>query len=1119
MTSRPSTASSTLTPRVPLTPNVVEPPSFHGKKLREPIGGHFTIQKPELPKHQPHFGQTPKDGLRNPVRPATESEEEYHSKRSERKIHSARIKHLQRTAEVPVLIADSVSLAAKYRQENGQGRKNPVIDEVPTVESWPAAVLSKLGDQIQTAVKKIDNVTAEGFAIRSEATLDLVQLLSESMPSFKLAFEAISVEIQRLVTEVSYWRDTSQEATAKATAAVEAATRELKHAENSFTRQLASKQAFVDEAESRIAAAKGDADKHYLDKVAAERKLHSYEKEHHVLQEETKQQKKIILQFATRNKELGDQLPALQEQLQEQLVRAEKASLKSQALAKYSTDLENRLEQEQHVAKLTSERYEDKLKKVNVELDTSQAQHKAVREKLRSTTLELNEKTRQLEELQKQHEEDIRVMTPRPTFQQRDMSLFGSLSSTANRLDAISEKLMTVEEEFRLSLKERNDFAAQLVFMKHIVEPGLGGMLPPKSPFVEMAPASTVESRRMPMYLRASPQQVLKCRSMSSKEAVLRMRGLLDTHVTLSGNGSKPVALHMVLLGQVIDRTTVDAAEKAHHRRDPDAAPWVTAVSEQMYAIAHAVQVWPNHPIVKLFGCILREEVGIWVWNHQNKTISTFMKCLAALGTATVEDYLQKIESMASDQGFSPFAIMALQEWFTRQYDDDVPQQRLKNNAAIQQTFQKPGKDKEKDLHQQQPLDASMSPLARRRSTLSSFDRSASPMRDPLLARSSPLRQSMSGESGIGEAPSPMRRSFFVLPPRGHAASSMLGTSSEHLRLQNHRKKDMTVKLEWDDQRMNPASASLVNELVLVQCFRIVHLHRTLAFNAAMDTFLLNALTPKRGGGCTGEERVTKALAHSALQSIFPTSLDVGSATAFVDAAFDACAQQLRLEKAYENEANMEGIPLDDGFVRKDVGINAAIPALQRVFLPGLTDCFHGPLVPYPYLVPAESVRESGPVPLPQRRPTKQIGRPVALQSTPGKAGTSPLQVSNSSPSKPSSPVESDSTSSRRSSFQLDSNGTPLEMQLRISPPPEAAIKAVPTLSIPDGNNNRSNSTQPNRRNRGKLLAGAPTPSASPGQFSLASGGGAVRPAAPGHRLQLFLRMYRTVPFVPPQSS
>lgn len=263
-----------------------------------------------------------------------------------------------------------------------------------------------------------------------------------------------------------------------------------------------------------------------------------------------------------------------------------------------------------------------------------------------------------MQDLSSTFETKLRSLTPRPDPDARVEHLVAKSERTRDRFAVLSacvaESIETREELTRENFVMRESL---LVCGQADSTPGgllqvgvtevflVPSLLPPAvEPQVYAFPGNDAKEAEDVLYqptnaqvpyIFAWPSGVSRvtCKACTLPEMSMRCRDLLDHCASLQSRTTRHVELHVSLLVFFLDGAALGEHHTAagHYPVQParDACRISMAVFENCLNVVRAADVWASEPVLRLFGCILREEVGPWWWGHQKRLVTEIMCALS----------------------------------------------------------------------------------------------------------------------------------------------------------------------------------------------------------------------------------------------------------------------------------------------------------------------------------------------------------------------------------------------------------------------------------------------------------------------------------------------------------
>ena len=751
----------------------------------------------------------------------------------------------------------------RWRSTNGPEQRLERDLGVAEIDNWPVEATSKLMERVGKQIVQFEN--EKDPVVRSNGLVQVLETLGSSMQSFKSVFDVLAVEVKLLATKYADSERHAQRAT-------ERLERGRNRAQEELTRATAHQSKLIREAQQAAEQYKNEAAEAKAALEASKGKTAELERLRQQLQEETEQMvaskhqhEAMAGQYAARNKALHDQIPALEKEAEEQRARAEEAHITAKRYEQAISQMEHDMHREQAEHKSALDKLAAYIERMQVDLKATSASLKVCKGQRDKAEASLEEALRANEEMRRKHEDDLVCMTPRPTFRPTFTPWFGGLSSTSNRVEIISARLERVTALCD-DLQRANDAMEGALDLKQL---GMDSsrQMPQRTCAVDLQPVAAPPGKVLPPYL-ATGHPLIKCRAMLHREVVARVRELFESQSSLATRTNRRVEMHACLVSDLLERNAAEVESSG-------ALP--LPLTEQCYALAYAAQLWSSAPIIRLFACVLREEVGVWVWHEQTKFILEIMLALSLLGTAPIADHFETIRRHCCTYGIGEDGFLALRYGFLQYYVVNPPPP--------------------------EPL-----PIAPRKLSLDAVGKRRGKLSKMSTSDQSPLVEGVSFPTDAAQ----LAKDISLL-------QQVSGGT------------EINARVEWDPSRHHPANLATGIEMPFVSFMRRIHLERTVGFNNLYDRTLRKAATASK-------ERLTFASCVSALLEVACT--DEGTANKFVADVFVLCSQQLKAEKALAGNPAPDASPTVvpgaqpvflPGYTRYYIGSQCPYPKIKLV--------------------------------------------------------------------------------------------------------------------------------------------------------------------------------------------
>lgn len=514
------------------------------------------------------------------------------------------------------------------------------------IDSWPSTASSRLLDTVGKHLAA--GATCSDTVLRADAAVDAIKALGTHMPTYRAAFDALAVEMHVLVArvedsgnEVAMLQDELARVRREGIDDLAAATLRFEVERRKW-------QETRDGRDDEIAEMK-----HQLVKLKRENNALLTEREVTArANEETTvlrlQYEQMATSFAERNKALTDKVAELETLVETEQERAWKATAARNNYSQLVHSLEEASAREAAAYKVGMGKLQEALDAATAKVRVAHTTIGALKESCARAEAEARDAVAEYEKLKNQYESDAATWTPRPDFLERDMPVFGRLTSTANRTAALSDKLHAGSRALE-EMRSEHAMLSRAAFLGDAAREGLKFASPKVSAQLVAPVGTSCSGKVVPMLVTNQP--FVRVRIMPLREVVTDIRTQLNLRAQLQSRSEGRVELHTSLLYHLQEKFV---------QHPP--------VAEAAYTFAFNVRAWAAVPIVRVAGCILREEVGAWMFAAMNDFVAATMRRLAACAGASVADHLVLLRALMREAKFGEASAAAASAQFLRLY-------------------------------------------------------------------------------------------------------------------------------------------------------------------------------------------------------------------------------------------------------------------------------------------------------------------------------------------------------------------------------------------------------------------------------------------------------------------
>ncbi|CUG91364.1 Hypothetical protein, putative [Bodo saltans] len=531
----------------------------------------------------------------------------------------------------------------------------------PEIASWPVqGSSSRLADVLARQAQSMDRETNP--FLRADFLISSLKLLGDELKSFQPFFSVYVTELQVLVGRLAESQEecsTLRQEIAHASFGWEEKLRDqhvaLSHEIRGLSQEIKDnklKMKHVHEEGERLRKVQADLER---DK----KMLQTKETEWH---QSRRVQEQMTVQIAQRNQQLQERIPPLEEEARLQKLQAETLRTTNQNMAHRATAKEKELGRVIHQLSDKITRQETTVDEANSHNRRLAASLHALRNVKDNISSELVATKEEVARIQRDCDEKLRCMTPRPDFESCPQELLGStMSSSHAKVETLVGKLRLVSHNLSYAerasvatsaalswIQKADASASQTVLQMPAAEIAV---VPPPPSLADdgdvVAPApERFPPGALPMVFDwpVGVQRVL-CKAVTLADACSRAKELLDHCNTLQSRTSRHVELHVSILcffleGVALGDSTAPNGQypilpASHSNRVP------MSVYEHCMNVVRATTYFATEPCLRFFGSVLREELGPWVWGIHKKTLHEVMSAL------TAQDQLTGVAALA----------------------------------------------------------------------------------------------------------------------------------------------------------------------------------------------------------------------------------------------------------------------------------------------------------------------------------------------------------------------------------------------------------------------------------------------------------------------------------------
>jgi hypothetical protein len=518
----------------------------------------------------------------------------------------------------------------------------------PEIASWPVqGSSSRLTDVLARQAQSMDKETSP--FIRADFLIASLKLLGDELKSFQPFFSVYVTELQVLVGRLAEAQDECgalRQEIAHASVGWEEKLRDQHVALSREIRALSQeikdnrlKMKQVDEEGQRLRQGQADLERD-------RRMLQARETEWH---QSRRMQEQMTVQIAQRNQQLQERIPPLEEEARLQKLQAETLRTSNQNMVHRATSKEKELGRVIHQLSEKINRQEATVDEANSHNRRLAASLHALRNVKDNLTYELTAAKEEAAKTQRDCDDKLRCMTPRPDFDSCPQELLGHAKSSSAKVETLVSKLRIVAHDLSYAERAASSTSAVLSWIqKADVSAAQSVLQMPAAEIAIVPPPPSTEDNDVPVppperfppgalpMIFDWPVGVLKviCKAVTLADASTRAKDLLDHCNALQSRTSRHVELHVSMLAFFLegvalgDYTTPNgqypSPPASHANRIP------MAVYEHCVNVVRATIYFATEPCLRFFGCVLREEVGAWVWSHHRKTLNEIMTALTA---------------------------------------------------------------------------------------------------------------------------------------------------------------------------------------------------------------------------------------------------------------------------------------------------------------------------------------------------------------------------------------------------------------------------------------------------------------------------------------------------------